>query len=85
MNMIYKYPLNIEDVQHLHIHAGATLLCVQIQGNKPCLWAIVDTTLPKERRTIEIIGTGNPIEERARLYIGTCQVGPSVWHIFERL
>ncbi len=66
---------------------GAELLTVQIQGGKPCLWAMVDPAKDQSERHIEIFGTGNPIEESIleRKYIGTYQLhgGSLVFHVFE--
>jgi len=47
---------------------------------------MVNPKAPKQRREIEIIGTGNPTEEANRRYIGTFQQlgGRLVWHAFER-
>ena len=52
-----------------------------------CLWAMSNTDESRKvRRMIRVYGTGRPIEEplESLNYIGTVQVGPFVWHVFER-
>lgn len=89
MQKIWKYPLAITDVQRLSMPERAEILSVADQDGTLCLWAMVDThALREEVRTIEIIGTGNPISTPtgyARLFIGTAVMRPFVWHVFERL
>lgn len=64
---------------------GAEILSVQMQGSTFCLWALVSVDAPKQRRVIEIIGTGNPARDIERKYISTAQMagGLLVWHFFE--
>lgn len=69
MTTIHKYPLQIVDEQIVRMPK----------------FAEVDTENPMDSRRIEIIGTGNPIRREAyRRHIDTVQLGPLVWHIFER-
>ena len=86
MKTIYKYELIIEDVQELMLPKGSEILCVQMQGKTPQLWAIVDPHAPKEPRMIEIYGTGHMLGDEPGEYIGTFQQyeGQLVWHVFER-
>ena len=42
MKTIWKYPLRIRDWVRLEMPRGAEILCVQVQGLTPCLWALVD-------------------------------------------
>ena len=85
---IYKYPLEIIDLQEIALPCGAKILTVQEQHDTLQLWAIVD---PYEKRytirTIEIIGTGNPMSCEACEYISTViqQNTHFVWHVFEKL
>lgn len=88
MKTIYKYPLEITDMQLVQMPSCSNILCVQLQGDSLCLWAEVCTDEPTRGYTIEIIGTGNPmmpIGFVTRRYISTVQQGPLVWHIFERI
>lgn len=93
---IWKYVLAVQDYQTILLSEGAHILSVDVQGGgrgvydrgDVCLWAMVDTSKPPERRHIEIIGTGNPVPDDKgleRKFIGTVQQGPFVWHIFEKI
>lgn len=87
MRTIYKYELEVKGVQVLEIPEGAIIRCVQVQFGVPCLWAEVDSRSPKEKRTIEIFGTGHDIPAELRLsYISTFQMdsGALVFHAYER-
>jgi hypothetical protein len=83
---IWKYPLQITDLQNVLMPEGAQLLSAQMQGDTLCLWALVNPKASKRVRTIEIIGTGNPCEDVPRKYISTTQMagGALIWHVFER-
>jgi len=80
MKRIYKYKL--EDSVEMPI--GAKILSIQMQNNRPYIWALVDTDAECEFRHFEIIGTGHDFPEADNFtYINTFQDGPFVWHIFE--
>lgn len=87
MNTIWKFTLTLTDRQEITLPAGAQLLTVQLQDGEPRLWALVDGYVGLTQvRTIEIHGTGNPIESGPqRQYVATFQQPPFVWHVFERL
>lgn len=79
--------LEITDEQNLMMPEGAEILTAQIAGGASlCLWALVNPDAPKQRRVIEILGTGNPAPDVERRYISTVQMagGALIWHIFER-
>lgn len=83
---IYKYPLEITDEQHVAMPRGARLLSVQLQRDGVCcLWALVsdDSDDVDSSRLIYIVGTGNPTDIADEPFIGTVQMGQSVWHIFD--
>lgn len=70
---------------------GAKILCVQTQGQIPCLWAVVNDQHPLDPRTIWVAGTGHPIAVHESMayvdaYIGTFQLqgGALIFHVFER-
>lgn len=83
---IWKYQLEITDRQNVVMREGAQILTAQMQNGTLCLWAMLNPSAPRERREIEIIGTGNPAEAADRRYIATVQMagGALVWHVFER-
>lgn len=64
---------------------GAELLTVQMQGNQPCLWALVNPDCGPEKRAISIFGTGHRVNESTGKYLGTFQVsgGALIFHAFE--
>lgn len=88
MKTIWKFPIYVIDSQPVKMPKGAEILTVQLQGNQPCIWAMVDDRAQPETRTIEVHGTGNAIRQDmgiSRKYIGTFQAEPFVWHVFERI
>jgi hypothetical protein len=86
MKTIHKIPLALINMQcDIALPENATLLCVQMQHARPYLWALVNTDAPMTLRRIEMFGTGHPIDEAERTYIGTVQDHIYVWHFFERL
>jgi hypothetical protein len=82
---IFKYPLAVDDLQMLDIPEGAEPLTVQIQHDRPCLWALVDPEKPTERRAFRTYGTGHPVDTHPGAYVGTYQLdgGALVFHVFD--
>ena len=82
---IWKFTLEIQDVQTIRMSIGAEILTVQIQYGKPCLWAVVDGSALKEPRFIQIYETGQAMIGMSwdRKYIATIQIGQTVYHVFE--
>jgi hypothetical protein len=86
MRVVYKYPLEIVDEQHVKMPMGAQLLSVQDQNGDLCLWALVDTTAALTQRKIRIAGTGHAVATPGPgAFIGTVQQmkGAVVWHVFD--
>lgn len=84
---VYKYELEITDEQIIRLPFAAEILTVQMQGDKCCLWALVDPRNELNERTICIYGTGHPIPDKIRLkYISTFQIQHLglVFHAFEK-
>ena len=83
---IWKYPLEITGSQEVVLPQGARILCVQVQHDVPCLWALVNPDEPSIPRRIYIFGTGHVAPVSAEGYIGTFQTneGQFVGHVFER-
>lgn len=82
---IWKYLIEITGMQHLEIPVAAKILCVQMQGGHPYIWAMVNPLLRLVKRRIIIRGTGKPFDEPVGNYIGTVQEreGKFIWHIFD--
>ena len=86
MSRIYKYPLQLTKIQEIEMPRGAQVIHVGVQANTICLWAIVDTACPVERRSFAILATGhlnfNP-EIMRHLGSVIMNEGALVWHVFE--
>jgi len=87
MKTIWKYPLRIRDWVRLEMPRGAEILCVQVQGLTPCLWALVDDAAPKVGRRLRLYGTVHECDAEMTVadYVGTFQVegGAFVFHVFD--
>lgn len=86
---IWKYPLQVTDLQNLEVPIGSELLTVQTQDGVPCLWVLVHNAEgKKEIIKLTTIGTGNEIKPDINIskesYIGTYQLhgGAFVGHVF---
>lgn len=84
MKKVLKYPLILEDEQHIDMPLGAEILTLQLQRDQPYVWALVDTKNHYRAKTIYTVGTGRPVPEDS-FYIGTYQQGLFVWHVFEKI
>lgn len=87
MKTIWKFPLAVDVFQKIDMPKGAEVLTVQPQGDRACIWAMLDPTADTTRRGFWIFGTGHDIEgevlERMGRYVGTFQIRGFVWHVFE--
>jgi len=85
MRTVYKYPLELADVQDVRLPRASEILHVAEQHGSLFLWAWVNTSEPHESVTIAICGTGHPTPEphEAR-HIGSVVMtgGHLVWHVF---
>jgi hypothetical protein len=87
MMAVWKYPLPLREgpVFRVRMPHKAQILAFQMQGDVPTMWALVDPdTDITYRRVFRIFGTGHQEVEPSALYHGTCQIGPFVWHLFEK-
>lgn len=82
MKTIFKYPL-LEASQTVLMPKGAQVLCVQMQGGNPCIWALVDDRVAGGLRTFRFYGTGHNMPPNPGEYIGTVQGSGLVFHLFE--
>jgi len=82
MKTIWKYILKFRQNQEITLKKDAQILSVQLQNEKLCLWALLDTDEVDEMCKIHIIGTGTEIEEKLDYHIGTVQQSVYVWHVF---
>lgn len=80
---IYKYVIDLTDVQTFRVPYGFQPLSAQFQGDDLCIWAMVnEQNHDMESKTVTIIGTGNKIGEGPGLFIDTVQKNGFVWHVF---
>lgn len=87
MSLIYKYTLDVENVQIIEMPKGAVLLHVASVNDSICLWAQVDPEAPMVKRRFGLGGTGKGFIEHAGDggYVG-CAItmrGLHVWHVFD--
>ena len=82
---IFKYQLPIEHLSSIEMPMGAQVLTVQSQNGGGCIWALVNPEAETVKRYFETYGTGHPVPEATRTYIGTYQQsgGSLIWHVFE--
>ncbi len=84
---IWKYPVYMQDEFSIDMPPGAKILSVQIQGDSPQMWAMVEEESfgRTQRRRFKVVGTGHPITEDGLAFIGTFQLrgGSLVFHLFE--
>jgi len=71
---IWKFQLEVEDIQLVEMPVNAEILTLQVQNGRPCIWALVNPDEEKIKIGIEIYGTGHTIPEANRRYIGTFQL-----------
>lgn len=86
MKTIFKYPLEISDIQEIELPKGAQILDIDVQHGLPVMWALVDPTEEKEKRRFHTTGTGHPIHDPGALkHVGSYQLdgGSFVGHLFE--
>lgn len=85
MDSIWKFQLEVTDEQLIEMPVDAEILDVQTQNGIPCLWARVDPTAEKIKRSIITHGTGHVVPETTGIYLGSYQMeeGMLVCHVFE--
>lgn len=81
---VWKFELQVTDEFKLTMPKGATPLHVEVQNDKPCLWALVDPTAEREERTFYVHGTGHPVGPGAE-HVGSFMLmdGTFVGHLFQ--
>jgi hypothetical protein len=88
---VFKYPLQVTNVQNIALPLGAIILTAMEQCGTLCIWAEIDTEMVKqnqnEYRTIYVIGTGHPMPDIELKYINSVSMnhGNLIFHIYEGL
>ena len=84
--VVYKYKLQITKViQEVVLPQGAQILCIKMQNDELCMWALVDPDQTyNEVVKIRCAGTGHEITEDVE-YIDTVMLldGELVFHFFK--
>ncbi|MEO9145089.1 MAG: hypothetical protein ABI237_05980 [Ginsengibacter sp.] len=84
MKRIFKYKLEMVLFQTVEMPQGAEILCIQMQNESPCIWALVEPNATVTERTFQMVGTGQDIGDYGeRKYLGTIQLNVYVFHCFE--
>jgi len=82
---IFKYFLDtsiINKTQIVAMPAGANVLSVGVQRSRLCVWAEIDEKNAEKPIYFYIAFTGCEVPDRSK-FIGTCQLGSYVLHIYE--
>lgn len=84
MNVIYKYPVGLLELQHVRMPEGARILKIAEQNTEFFIWAMVDNSNPVVNYCIRVYGTGHPIliNPEYLTHIDTVISGSFVWHFF---
>ena len=85
MKRIWKYQVGGPPTvarTHQAMPQSARILHVDSQEEEIFIWAEFENPEPTNERCFAIYGTGNPIPKDAQ-YVGTTQVTPFVWHVYE--
>ena len=84
--VVYKYKLQLTKViQEVVLPLGAQILCIKMQNDELCMWALVDPDQTyNEVVKIRCAGTGHEITEDVE-YINTVVLldGELVFHFFK--
>ncbi len=83
---IWKFNIDIDDVQNVEMPKQAKLLSVQVQNGSVRLWAMVCPRNTLVNRIIQMAGTGHDLKGRDMgEYLGTFQIsnGQLVFHVFD--
>lgn len=84
---IWKFPLQVTDVQDVMIPWCDRFLSVQEQNGQLVLWAMVNPTFSVLSTRVRIVGTGHDASDvitSGLTYVGTVQMKDDalVWHVF---
>lgn len=83
MKTIWKFQL-LKEINMIPVYEGAKVIHVGEQNGVICIWMLLDPhpSLNMETRCFRLLGTGWSISDEST-YLGTVQLKPWVWHIFE--
>jgi len=83
MKTVYKYHIQITDIQEIDMPFGAELLHAGLDpAGLPCVWAHVDNLNTSESVKIAVTDTGSPMPEGDVEHVGSFVDGSFVWHVW---
>lgn len=82
---IFKYEICASHTFYLPLPEGAEILDVQMQDDKPVLWAMVNPQRPTIHQAFRLVVTGQSVgpETKRENYVGTFQDRGFVGHLFK--
>ena len=83
MRTIWKFELKAPACS-IEMPAGAAILTVQTQNNRPVLWAEVDPSVKSIKRKFLTVPTGAEFDIEPAHYVGTFQLhgGVLIFHVY---
>lgn len=82
MRAVYKYPLEKSQTEIEMPENAEIVTAGRDPGNQFCIWAIVNTEAPLEKKKFVVLGTGQEIPNNA-WYLKSFRESVFVWHVFE--
>lgn len=83
---IWKFPLEVTDLQFVPMPAAAEILSVAVQREQIVLYALVDPNAPTVDQWFAIVGTGHPVPQSVsrKNFLGTASLhgGALMFHVF---
>jgi len=80
---IWKYPLASQNgLQLIPMPSDSVVLRFGLQDDQPYVWAEVDPESEQAMKEFVIVGTGHKLPQGLFRYIGSCEDGPFVWHLY---
>jgi len=83
MKIIYKHYISFQESFELELNKGYKILNVGLQNRAICIWVLLDTECEKVKAIFSVFGTGWSLPELSMSHIGTVQIEPLVWHVFQ--
>lgn len=82
MRTIYKYKIPFKSASYF-ISEDSKILCVQEQDSEITMWVEENRDSETIPRTFVTYATGEELPDDKGTYIGTVQLGWTVWHVYE--
>ncbi len=82
---IRKYELEVTNEQEIFLPKTATILDIQLQNGKICLWALFNPLHVHGSRSIYIFGAGKDVPRDLIVDVArrsTVQIDQHTWHVF---